>query len=120
MWYSYLKDNGFSNTHMERMMRYYPNLFSYSIKKQIEPKLSVFQDLRFSAGEIADIIASKVSILNYREERIISSVSALKGLLGSRGLVELLRKRSGDCFFIDVKKRLLPNIEFLKSSGVST
>ncbi|KAG8377380.1 hypothetical protein BUALT_Bualt08G0027000 [Buddleja alternifolia] len=117
---SFFKHNGFSNTHLEKIVKYRPSLISANLDKFIKPKIKIFQDLGLSAHDIAHIIANDPSIL-YRstDNRVIPSLAVLKGLLGSNEEVAKLVRKSGWFLIKDLDKSMVPNIQFLKSCSVS-
>ncbi|CAI9775437.1 unnamed protein product [Fraxinus pennsylvanica] len=96
-----------------------PRLLAASLEKTIKPKIKIFQDLGFSANDIAEIISNDPWCM-YRsaDNRFIPTLSVLKSLLGSSAEVSKVLKISGWYLTIDLKKTLVANIEFLKSCGV--
>ncbi|KAI3465124.1 hypothetical protein Pfo_021787 [Paulownia fortunei] len=117
---SFLKESGFSNTQLEKIVKYSPYFISASLEKSIKPKIKVFQDLGLPANDIANIMANNPSIL-YRSANnsLIPSLSVLRGLLGSDAEVAKLVRKSGWFLIKDLEKTMVPNIEFLKSCFVS-
>ncbi|KAG8369212.1 hypothetical protein BUALT_Bualt15G0127700 [Buddleja alternifolia] len=116
---TFLIENGFSNTQLEKILKYRPTLLSANPDKVIKPKIKIFQDLGFSANDTADIITNDPDIL-YRSlnNRVIPSLSAMKGLLGSSVEVAKILKISGWFLKYDIEKTMLPNVAFLKSCGI--
>ncbi|KAL7154617.1 hypothetical protein ABFS83_03G013400 [Erythranthe nasuta] len=117
---SFLKESGFSNTQLERVVKYRPVFLSANLEKIIKPKIRIFQDLGFSADEIA-LIISKVPLVLHSSvnKRLIPSLSVLKNLLGTDLQVAKVLKVSAWFLVTDLDKSLVPNVEFLKSCGVS-
>ncbi|XP_022871970.1 uncharacterized protein LOC111391058 [Olea europaea var. sylvestris] len=115
----FLKESGFTNNHLEKMVKTRPGLLSASLEKTMKPKIKIFQDLGFSANDIAEIISNDPYCL-YRsaDNRFIPTLSVLKSLLGSSAEVAKVLKISGWYLKLDLKKTLVANIEFLKSCGV--
>ncbi|CAI9775435.1 unnamed protein product [Fraxinus pennsylvanica] len=66
------------------MVRNRPGLLAACLEKTMKPKIKIFQDLGFSAEDIAEIISNTPSIL-YRslDNGVIPSLSGLMSLLGS-------------------------------------
>ncbi|KAL3845805.1 hypothetical protein ACJIZ3_003208 [Penstemon smallii] len=117
---SFFKEVGFSNTQLEKVVKYRPIFLLSDLEKIFKPKIKLFQDLGFSADDIAKIITTDPSILHCSvDNRLIPSLSTLKGLLGSdEGVAKILRT-SGSLLTRDLEKTLVPNVKFLESCGVS-
>ncbi|KAI3460019.1 hypothetical protein Pfo_016682 [Paulownia fortunei] len=116
---SFLKESGFSNTQLEKIVKSRRQLLSASLDNTIKPKIKIFQDLDFSASEIAEIISKEPTILFCSaSNRVIPSLSVLKGLLGSNEKVAKVLRKSGWFLIRDLDKTMVPNVEFLKSCGI--
>ncbi|TYH04833.1 hypothetical protein ES288_A08G036500v1 [Gossypium darwinii] len=115
---SFLKESGFSKSHIEAVVKRKPNLLYSSLEKTIKPKFKIFQDLGFSTHDVADIVASDPWILTRSvDDRIAPSISDLKTVLGSNDDVKLL-KTSAWFLKSDLQKTMIPNIEFLRNCGI--
>ncbi|KAK6115445.1 hypothetical protein DH2020_007714 [Rehmannia glutinosa] len=76
--------SGFSNTQLEKVVKYRPEFLSANLEKIIKPKIKIFQDLGFSSDEISDIVSKEPLVLHCSaNNRLIPSLFVLKGLLGS-------------------------------------
>ncbi|KAL0361725.1 UNVERIFIED_CONTAM: hypothetical protein Sradi_3857000 [Sesamum radiatum] len=85
---SYLKESGFSNTQLEKIVKYRPRFLSARLDDSIKPKIKIFRDLGLSSDEIAKVISSNPAILHLSaNNNIIPSLSLLKGLVGSNDAV---------------------------------
>ncbi|KAL3819388.1 hypothetical protein ACJIZ3_005293 [Penstemon smallii] len=116
---SFFKESGFSNTQLEKIVKYRPSFLSSSVEKSIKPKIKIFQDLSFSANDIAKLISTYPSILHCSlNNRVIPSLSTLKGFLGSDGGVAKVIRICGLLLTRDLEKLLIPNVKFLVSCGV--
>ncbi|KAL8030297.1 hypothetical protein ABFX02_14G277700 [Erythranthe guttata] len=117
---SFFKESGFSNSQLEKMLKYRPTLLSANPDKVIKPKIKLFQDLNFSAQDIAEIITNDPDIM-YRSlnNRVVPSLLVLKELLGSSLEVAKVLKISGWFLKSDIGKTMAPNIEFLKNCGIA-
>ncbi|KAK6130711.1 hypothetical protein DH2020_035565 [Rehmannia glutinosa] len=117
---SFLKETGFSNTQLEKLLKCRPRLLLANLEKTIKPKIKIFQDFGFSANDIADIITNDPYILCCSlNNRVIPSLSVLTGLLGSGVEVTKVLKISGWFLKYDIEKTLVPNFEYLKNCGVA-
>lgn len=117
---SFLKESGFSDSHLQKMVKRVPNVLSASIFDTVKPKIKVFQDLGFSSTDIADVISSDPWILHRSVDRIVPSILLLRSVLGSNANVTKLLKTLSWFLKCDLEKSMIPNIEFLKSCGVSS
>ncbi|KAL3845840.1 hypothetical protein ACJIZ3_003243 [Penstemon smallii] len=116
---SFLKESGFSNTQLEKIVKDRPSCLNANLEKGIKPKIKLFQDLGFSANDIAKIISNNPGILQSSiKDRIIPSLSVLKGLLGSNVELAKVLRISSWVLRVDLEKNLVPNIEILKSCGI--
>ncbi|KAK6130651.1 hypothetical protein DH2020_035626 [Rehmannia glutinosa] len=116
---SFLKESGFSNTQLEKILKCRPRLLLANPEKVIKPKIKIFQDLGFSANDIADIITNDPDIM-YRSltNRVIPSLSVLNVLLGSSVEMAKVLKISGCFLKYDIGKTMAPNVEYLKRCGI--
>ncbi|KAL3845841.1 hypothetical protein ACJIZ3_003244 [Penstemon smallii] len=116
---SFLKDNGFSITQLEKIMKHRPEFLNTNFEKIIKPKIKIFQDLGFPANDIAHIISNNPATLHRSlKNRIIPALSVLKGLLGSNVEVAKVLRNSSWVLSVDLESNMVPNIEFLKSCGI--
>ncbi|KAJ0007290.1 hypothetical protein Pint_29331 [Pistacia integerrima] len=116
----FLKESGFSNFHIENMIKRAPEVLSSSIVKTVEPKIKAFQGLGFSSTDIADVLSSDPWILTRSVDKLVPSILMLKSVLGSNADVAKLLKTSGWFLKNDLEKTMMPNMEYLKSCGVSS
>ncbi|KAK9026424.1 hypothetical protein V6N11_039264 [Hibiscus sabdariffa] len=118
---SFLKESGFSKSHIEEALKRKPNLLNSNIEKTIKPKFKIFRDLGFSTTDFADLIAARPSVLSRSlDDRIVPSILALKRVLGSDADVVKLLKTLSWFLEFDLQKTMMPNIEYLKSCGISS
>ncbi|KAL3830654.1 hypothetical protein ACJIZ3_019456 [Penstemon smallii] len=116
---SFFKENGFSNTQLEKIVKYRPSFLSSNLEKSIKPKIKIFQDLGFSSDDIAKLISVYPAILHCSpNNRVIPSLSILKGFLGSEAEVARVIRICGALLTRDLEKILIPNVKFLESCGV--
>ncbi|CAI9116327.1 OLC1v1017442C1 [Oldenlandia corymbosa var. corymbosa] len=120
---SFLKENGFSKTHLEKLVNSRPRVLAASLDNTIKPKFQILQYLGISAPDIANIITLDPLVL-FRsvDNRVVPSIMVLKDILGSISEVAKLLTKPACSLFLrnDLEKNLLPNIKILRSCGVST
>ncbi|XP_059630287.1 uncharacterized protein LOC132273325 [Cornus florida] len=119
---SFLEESGFSDTHLEHVIKNVPKVLSANLERTIKPKFKFFQDLGFSSSDVVKIVSSKPRILTGSVDNQLSpSILALKSVLGSNmDDVSRVVKRSGWFLTTDLAKTMIPNIEFLKSCGITS
>ena len=54
---AFLKESGFSQTHLEKTVKRVPRVLSANLDKTIKPKIKIFQDLGCTPTDIAYIIS---------------------------------------------------------------
>ncbi|XP_059629860.1 transcription termination factor MTERF6, chloroplastic/mitochondrial-like [Cornus florida] len=120
---SFLQESGFSDTHLERVIKYAPQLLSANLERSIKPKFKLFRDLGFSSSDVVEIVSSNPRILTSSvDNRLGPSILALKSVLGSSmdDVSRVLKKRGWFSRY-DLAKTMIPNIEFIiKSCGMSS
>ncbi|GKV44038.1 hypothetical protein SLEP1_g51270 [Rubroshorea leprosula] len=118
---SFLKENGFSKSHIDEILKKGPYVLCSKLNETIKPKLKILQDLGFSQNEIADILAANPWIFTRSLDcRLAPSISVLRSVLGPSADVCKALKVSAWYLKYDLEKTMIPNIEFLQSCGVSS
>lgn len=118
---SFLKESGFSKSHIEKVIKKIPRVLSASLENTIKPKIKIFQELCFSPSDIADIISGDPWILTRSaDNRLVPSILVLKSIIGSNADVVKALKLSGWFLRHDLEKTMMPNIEFMRSCGISS
>ncbi|XP_021900816.1 uncharacterized protein LOC110816800 [Carica papaya] len=118
---SYLRESGFTQSHIEKLVIKAPRVLTTRLDVTIKPKIKIFQEFGFDSSEIADIVSSDPWILGRSANNQLGpSISALKSVLGSTSGLPTLLKRCGCFLKYNLEKTLLPNILFLTSCGVSS
>ncbi|XP_059629845.1 transcription termination factor MTERF5, chloroplastic-like [Cornus florida] len=118
---SFLEESGFSDTHLEHVIKRMPQVLSANLERTIKPKFKFFQDSGFSSSDVVEIVSSHPWILTSSvDNRLGPSILVLKSVLGSNMDVLRVLKRSGTLLRYDLAKSMIPNIEFMKSCGISS
>ncbi|GMJ02476.1 hypothetical protein like AT5G07900 [Hibiscus trionum] len=118
---SFLKESGFSKSHIEEALKRNPRLLSSSLERTIKPKFKIFREFEFSADDVADILAGDPWILNRSlDDKIVPSISYLKSVLGSNAEVVKILKTLSWFLAFDLQKTMMPNIEYFRSCGLSS
>ncbi|XP_047957287.1 uncharacterized protein LOC125202853 [Salvia hispanica] len=115
---SFLKENSFTTTQLQKLVIYDPRILGFTIEG-LDSRLKVFQNLGLSSKEIAKVISSNKTILHSSmANKIIPNLSLLKGLLGSNDGVAKLLKSCSWFMIYDLEKTLMPNVEILKRCSI--
>ncbi|KAL6274610.1 hypothetical protein ACE6H2_025302 [Prunus campanulata] len=118
---SFLKESGFSKTHLEEVVKRVPRILRANLDTAIKPKIKILQDSGFSDSDIADLISSDPWILRRSADKGLGpAILVLKNILGSNAGVLRVLKLSAWYLKYDLEKTLMPNIEVLKSLGISS
>lgn len=118
----FFKSIGFSDAHIQSLVRDAPQLLSADIEKTLKPKIKLFQDLGLSGPDLGNFFFKKAFLLTRSLDNVIRpSIDVLKDVLindvDNHYLFLVIRR----CFWIVAKSpdvRLLPNVEYLKSCGI--
>ncbi|KAJ4701309.1 Transcription termination factor like [Melia azedarach] len=118
---SFLKESGFSHAHIEKVVKREPNVLFTNLDNNIKFKTAMFENFGFPSADIVHILSADPWIFTGRSENeLICSILILKSVVGSIANVSRLLKISGWFLRCDLKKTLIPNIEFLNSCRIST
>lgn len=116
---SFLRESGFPDYRLEKIVKTKPRLPSQSLEHNIKPKIIFFQDMGLSPDHISKMISSNPLILELSlNDNIIPSLALLERVLGSNDEVARVVQRAPRALPTNLEKTLLPNVEFLKSCGV--
>uniref|UniRef100_A0A803M209 Uncharacterized protein n=1 Tax=Chenopodium quinoa TaxID=63459 RepID=A0A803M209_CHEQI len=115
-----LKQRGFSNTQMKRLILSLPILLKCSVDRTLIPKFKALEELGISGSDLADIVSSNSTILRRDfTNRIIAMISYVKSIVGDDKKFFKLLKRSYWLMSVDISAGLQPNIELFRKYGFS-
>ncbi|KAG9132769.1 hypothetical protein Leryth_014045 [Lithospermum erythrorhizon] len=118
---SFFKEIGFSKMDLQNLVKNNSgrSILCADVVKTLKPKIKIFQDLSISHSDIAFIVCQNTWVLlDIGKNRIFTSLLVLKNILGSVDAVVKLLKTSAWFIKHDLKKNMLPNIQFLLSCGI--
>lgn len=116
---SFLKESGFSDSRLEKMVKYTPRFVSASLEDRIKPKIKFFQEMGLSSDDIVKTISGHPGILELSlKNNIIPSLSLLKRLLGSDHEAARVIRMAPRILPTNLENTVLRNVEFMKSCGV--
>ncbi|XP_041017088.1 uncharacterized protein LOC121259535 [Juglans microcarpa x Juglans regia] len=118
---SFFKESGFSQTHIEQVVKRMPKVLSAKLAVTIKPIIKIFQDSGFARDDIAEIVCGDPWILTRSAgNQIGPSILVLKSILDSNEDIVRVLKSSGWFLNHDLNKTMMPNIEFLKRCEISS
>lgn len=114
-----LKNNGFTITHIAKLVRVRPTMLLADAAKTILPKFEFFKSIGVTDADLASVCCTNPCILaQSMEKRLIPSYKFLKTVLVSdEAIVNAFRKKSW-LFNQDAQKILSPKFAHLKELGV--
>ncbi|GAB4833146.1 hypothetical protein Ancab_031391 [Ancistrocladus abbreviatus] len=117
---NFLKQVGFDNTQIKRIVFCFPKVLSSRVDKTLKPKIKVFQDHGLSGFEVVDLLSAIPSVFSAPVNIIKPSLQVLKTVFTSnKDLVDCI-KRSQWVLTSNFSKYLQPNILLLRKYGLST
>lgn len=115
----FLKDSGFSQIQVEKVVKAFPKVLFVDLENTLRPKFELFKELGFSSDDIAEIVSGDPWVLSRSaDNRIGPSIIILKEVLGSTANVTRVLKLSAWFLKHDLEKTMLPSMEYLKSCGI--
>ncbi|XP_050121596.1 uncharacterized protein LOC126599245 isoform X3 [Malus sylvestris] len=115
---SFLRNHGFSETQISSIVRNHSPVLNSNPEKTLLPKLEFFASLGVSKGDLAKALAYGLKLLSTSlEKRIAPTYDCLRSLLSQKNVISVLR-RSSWIFAEGHSKKVAPNIEVLKKSGI--
>lgn len=116
---SFLRDCGFSDYQLEKIVKNRSKVFSASLEDNIKPKIEFFRDLGLSSDVLSKLISDNPEMLCLSlRNNIIPSVALLKRLLGSNDVVAKFIRRAPRSLSSNLENTVLSKVEFFKSFGV--
>ncbi|KAI9195530.1 hypothetical protein LWI28_015787 [Acer negundo] len=116
---SFLKNQGFSNSHISVLIRKLPSLLLSNPEKTFLPKFEFFYSKGVSSPDLVKILCLEPNILHSSlEERIIPCFGFLKDFLKSDGDVIASFKSQPRFLTGFIETHISYNVEFLQENGV--
>ncbi|XP_068345155.1 transcription termination factor MTERF6, chloroplastic/mitochondrial-like [Pyrus communis] len=115
---SFLRNHGFSETQISKMVRARPILLKSSPEKTLLPKLEFFASIGVSKEHLAKTLTFEPKLLSLSlDNRIAPTYDFLRSLLSQKNVVFVLRRGSW-IFAEGHSKNVAPKIEVLKKLGM--
>ncbi|KAK1279296.1 hypothetical protein QJS04_geneDACA015103 [Acorus gramineus] len=114
-----LKNQGFTNTQIAKIVSTYPRLVLSNPDKILKPKMDFLRDAGFSNPDLTRIISSNPRILNSSlEKRILPAIGFLKGILRSNKDIISTIKGSTWALTSNLHELMGPKIAVLRDHGM--
>ncbi|KAG2697353.1 hypothetical protein I3760_07G101900 [Carya illinoinensis] len=111
-----LKENGFTNTQISRLVKIEPRLLLSNPEKTLLPKIEFFRSMGASSSDLSRILSSNPSLLRRSlEKHLIPCYDFLKSVLILDEKVVTVFKRSP---WVVLMHNMVPNIALLREVGV--
>ncbi|XP_041016778.1 transcription termination factor MTERF15, mitochondrial-like [Juglans microcarpa x Juglans regia] len=111
-----LKENGFTNTQISRLVRIAPQLLLSNPEKTLLPKIEFFRSMGASSSDLSRILSSNPTLLRRSlEKHLIPCYDFLKSVLILDEKVVTVFKRSP---WVVCMHNMVPNIALLRQVGV--
>ncbi|XP_058090376.1 transcription termination factor MTEF1, chloroplastic-like [Magnolia sinica] len=115
----FLRQSGFSETHIRDAVRISPQILFANIEKTLEPKFKVFQELGLTGSDLGLFLSKNAKLLTASlDQKLIPGIKILKNILSNDDHVIRVLQRCKWILYKDPSSRLLPNISFLQSCGI--
>ncbi|VFQ84518.1 unnamed protein product [Cuscuta campestris] len=119
----YLRSIGFSDAHVQTLVRSAPQLLCVDVEKTLKPKIALLQELGLSGDDVGKFTSVQPYLLTCSLDSVIRpSIAFIKEFIrdesDNRNLFLVLRR----CLWILSKRpedMLLPNVQYLKSCGIA-
>ena len=113
---NFLKENGFTKTHISKIVRLCPHVLLCDIEKTLLPKIEFFRSKRASNSDLHSIVSSNPHLLGRSlNEYIIPSYDLLKSVLLVDEKVHRAFKHSA---MVNTANNMVPNVSLLRQLGV--
>ncbi|KAL9236141.1 hypothetical protein vseg_010844 [Gypsophila vaccaria] len=116
----FLKEYGFSDAHVRKIVSSHPRILSSKVDKTIKPKIRFLQDLGFTTPDIAKMISGNCKLLWCGlDSSILPTITSLRELMCCDEDVVSVITRTHWRHVSGGGKHLATNVALLESSGIS-
>ncbi|XP_059438576.1 transcription termination factor MTERF15, mitochondrial-like isoform X1 [Corylus avellana] len=114
-----LKENGFTNTQISKIVRVRPLFLLSDPEKTLLPKIEFFRSVGVSSSDLSEILSSNPLLLaRSLQKQLIPSYDFLKTVLLVDEKVLATLKRAPRSFLYNVTNNMTPNIAHLRQLGL--
>ncbi|XP_020535601.1 uncharacterized protein LOC110009642 isoform X1 [Jatropha curcas] len=118
----FLQELGFSNSHIQSVIRPLPQILFANVERSLKPKIKLFQDMGLVGNHLGEFISKHSRVLTASlEKKLVPRIKICKEILLNDENNEDLVKVITRCQWILYKNPeslLLSNIAFLQSCGI--
>ncbi|KAK1292605.1 hypothetical protein QJS10_CPB17g01590 [Acorus calamus] len=113
-----LKNQGFTDTQIAKIVTVCPRLVMYSPDKNLKPKMDFLRGVGFSTPDLIQILSKSPTILTCSlEKRIVPSIGLLKDMLGNKDIISVTN-RAKWLLHCNLHERMGSKIAALRDHGV--
>ncbi|KAK9755432.1 hypothetical protein RND81_01G024500 [Saponaria officinalis] len=117
---NYLKNHGFDETLIRKIVSANPRLLSCKVEKTLKPKFDFFENEGFSKNDIIAVFSGNPHLLSMGLEfSIAPAVRIFREIMICDGDVISILKKFSVWSFGGIVHHLLPNVDLLSSYGIS-
>ncbi|XP_065635412.1 uncharacterized protein LOC112019254 [Quercus suber] len=113
-----LKDNGFNDTHITKLIKQFPRFLLLEPKNTLLPKIEFFRSIGISTSDLPRILSTSPDLLKRSlKNHLIPCYDILKSLLvENEKVIKTLRRSHWSLQYITIS--IVPNVELLREVGV--
>lgn len=117
---SLLRDNGFTDTHISKVVKKLPRVLLSDAKRTLLPKLEFFCSVGLSKADLGSMFVENPILLHCSlKDKLIPRYNFVKSVLVLDEKVVTVLKRSTWICSKDLEKNVIPNISLLRGLGMS-
>ncbi|XP_042461115.1 transcription termination factor MTERF4, chloroplastic-like [Zingiber officinale] len=114
-----LKDYGFDEAHLVRLVDRLPRVLVMDAEKTLRPKLEHFRRIGLVGTALSEILSAKPVLLGYSvEKRLLPNAELLKSFSITNAKLVNAIKSSPWLMTLDIRTKLLPKVDALRAYGV--
>ncbi|KAG6523249.1 uncharacterized protein LOC122048941 [Zingiber officinale] len=114
-----LKDYGFDEAHLVRLVDRLPGVLVMDVEKILKPKLELFRGISLVGTALPEILSARPILLRRSlEKRLLPNSELLKSILITNANLVNAIKNSPWLMSLDTKTKVLPKVDALRAHGV--
>ncbi|KAJ8448430.1 hypothetical protein Cgig2_022058 [Carnegiea gigantea] len=115
----FLEQKGFEKPQIRKLVSAMPQILTFKVEANLEPKMNYFLELGFSTSDIADVVSTQHTILNFGlDSTIRPAIEALRTVMGSVENVLRVMKRFRFYYFPHIPRYFVQNVSLLQALGI--
>ncbi|KAG6527068.1 hypothetical protein ZIOFF_009161 [Zingiber officinale] len=114
-----LKDYGFDEAHLVRLVDRLPGALVMDVEKILKPKLELFRGISLVGTALPEILSARPILLRRSlEKRLLPNAELLKSILITNANLVNAIKNSPWLMTLDIRTKVLPKVDALRAYGV--